>query len=178
MQHQGRGMDILRVLQGRRIPILLEVVEQKTLEIVRVTISAVPSPIVADEIRNGSQGHRGLEPVGMSHDPVRHESAVAAAGHSHSVRVNPIISFEDGIYAGHNVLVIHAAPVVDNPTFELLSVAGRSSRVTKKDGPTPRRIHLELVIPVDSVLSGRPPMHTQNQRIFLPRSPPKWLYQE
>src|SRR5579859_1947038 len=124
MQNQRRRLDVPGVLERRSAPVLVEIVEQKTIEVVLVAVSAIPSPVIADEIGNAAQRDRGLESIGVPENPVGHEAAVTSAGDAEPVLIDPLILLQRRVDAGHDILIVHAAPVVDNAALKLLPVAG------------------------------------------------------
>src|ERR1700739_3325023 len=54
MQNQRRRLDVLGVFERRRVPILIEIVKQETVEVVLMPISAVARSVVTDEIGNAA----------------------------------------------------------------------------------------------------------------------------
>src|ERR1022692_2497630 len=97
MKYQGRRLHVLRIFQRRGVPILVEVVEQKSPEVVLMPVGAVARAIVADEVGDAAQRHGSLEPRGVSQNPVRHVTAIAAAGHAETFGVDPGVLFEGRI---------------------------------------------------------------------------------
>ena len=89
VQDQRRRLDVLHVLQRRRVPVEIVLLEDVAAEVVRVAVGAVARAVVADEVRDAAQRDRRLEARGVADDPVRHVAAVAAAGHAEAVRVDP-----------------------------------------------------------------------------------------
>ena len=166
MQNQRGSLHVLRILQRRCIPVLIEIVEQEPPEILLVPVSAIARAIIADEIRQTPQRDGCLEPVRMSDDPVRHEPAVTAAGNAHPARIDPWILPDGRIHARHHIRVIHHTPVVHDAALELLPVSRRSAWIAEEHRPSFGCIDLKLVIPIDAVLSGRATMNTQYHRIF------------
>src|SRR5690348_11647452 len=86
MKNESRRFDVARILERRSVPVLFEVVEEKTLEVIFVAVRAVARPVVADEIGDGTQRDGGLEAIGVTDDPVGHVAAIAASGDTKIVR--------------------------------------------------------------------------------------------
>src|SRR6266853_3374530 len=80
MQNQRWRFHVPGVLQRRSIPILLEIVEQDALEIFLVTVAAVASSFIADEVGDAAQCDRRLEAGGVTQDPIGQEAPVATSG--------------------------------------------------------------------------------------------------
>src|SRR5271166_5036831 len=178
VEHQSRSLDLARVLERAGVPVLIEVVEERAVEIFFVAVGAVARAVVADEVGDAAQGDGSDEAIGVADDPVGHESAVAAAGDAHAVLVDPGILLERGIDAGHDVLVIHAAPVVLDAALEFLAVAGGSARIAEEDRVAFSGVDLEFVVPIDAVLSGGAAVDAQDHRIFLAGFPVDGFDQE
>ena len=58
--------------------------------------------------------------------------------------IDPRILLERRVHAGHDVLVIHAAPVVHDAALELLPVAGGAARIAEEHRPTLGRRRPEI----------------------------------
>src|ERR1700683_4635240 len=97
MENQGGSFDVARIFQRRCVPVLIEIVEQKSLEVVLVPVCAIARTVVADKIRNAAQRDSGLEAVRVSQNPIGHVAAVAAAGDSQAVPVDPRILLQHRI---------------------------------------------------------------------------------
>src|SRR2546423_298831 len=91
---------------------------------------------------------------------------------------NPRIFLERGLDAVHDVRVVLAAPLALDAALKLLAVAGRAARVAVEDGPPARGVDLELVEPVDAVLTCGAAVDAQNQRVLLPLLPAERLDHE
>src|SRR5471030_256154 len=178
MQNQRRRLDVLGVLQRRRVPVLVELVKQESLEVFLVPVGAVARAVVADEIGDAAQRHRGLESRGVAQNPVGHIAAVTSAGHAQPLGVHPRILFERRIHARHHVLIVHAAPIVRDAPLELLPVAGRSARIAEKNRPPLGRVDLELLIPIHAVLARRPAVNAHHHGILLARLPADRLHEK
>src|ERR1700730_18175007 len=112
MQHQRRRLDVFGVLERRSVPVLVEIVEQESIEVVLVTVGAVARPVIADEVGHAAQRNRRLETIRVSENPVGHEAAVAAAGDAQAIAIDPRILLQRGVDAGHHVLIIHSTAAV------------------------------------------------------------------
>src|SRR5205823_3818874 len=149
------------------IPVKVHPLEDIAAEILAMSVRAIPGAVVADEVRDAAQRDRALEQPGVAHDPVGHESAIAAAGDAEPRGVDPRIAGDRGGHSGHDIDVILAAPLVDDPALELASVTRRAARIREEHRPSLRRVHLELVVPVDAVLAGRAAVDAENHWMFL-----------
>src|ERR1051326_1099362 len=102
--------------------------------------------VEADQVADAGRGNRGLEASGLRYDPVGHESAVAAAGNVEMIAIDVGVGGEYVIDAGHQVLVIAAAPVVDASVGEFLAVAGAAARIDREHGVAASGVELRLWI--------------------------------
>ena len=121
-----------------------------------------------DVVRDAPLRDGGTKPIVVSNDPVRHETAVAAAGHVEALRVDPAET-KRVIDAGHEVFVIFPAPVADARFDEPLTVRVAPTRVREKHRVAAPHEHLELVkegVPVSGV---RPAVDLENERPLLRR---------
>src|SRR5580704_767865 len=166
MENQSWSFYVGGVLERRRAPILIEIVEQKPMEVFLVAVGAVACSVIADEIGDTTKRDRGFEAIGVPHDPVGHVAAVAAAGHAQPVPIDPRILLQHRVHAGHYVLVIHATPIVGDAAFELLTITGGAARIAEEDRVAAGRVNLKFVIPVHAVLSGGPSVNAEDHRIF------------
>src|SRR6266498_2359547 len=132
-----------------------------------MTVSSIARAVVGNEIGKAAQRHRGFEAIGVTDDPIGHKATIAAPGHAHAVLIDPGISLQRGIKTIHYILIILATPLARDTAFKLLTITGRAARVREQDCITFRRIDLELVIPIDAILTRGPAMNAENQRIFL-----------
>ena len=66
MQNQRRRFHVLRVLQRRGVPVLIEIVEQEAFEVVLMAVGAVARAVVTDEVRDAAQRDGGLEASGVA----------------------------------------------------------------------------------------------------------------
>src|SRR5580700_2374115 len=114
----------------------------------------------------------------MAYNPIGHEAAVASAGHAHAIAIDPWILLQRGVDAGHDVLIVHRAPIVDDAAFELVAIPGGTARIAKEDRPTFGGVDLEFVIPIDTVLPGRSAVNAEYHWILLARLPAHRLYEE
>src|SRR5256885_411220 len=127
-----------------------------------MSVGAVAGAFVGDEVRDASERDGGREEIRVAHDPVRHEAAVAAASDTEPRRVDPGVATQHFSDAVHDVDVVLTAPFIHDAALKLSSVAGRPSWIGEEDGPSLRRVYLELVEPVDAVHAGRSAMNTEN----------------
>src|SRR5580698_2120125 len=97
----------------------------------------------------------------MAHNPIRHEAAIAAAGDAHPLRIDPGILLNRRVYPRHDVLVIHATPVIDDSALEFLPIPRRPARIAEEYRPSLRRVDLEFVIPIHAVLTRRSAVNAQ-----------------
>src|ERR1700730_2076590 len=52
IQNQRWCLDVLGVLERRSVPVLVEIIEQESVEVVLVAVGAVARSVVADEVGN------------------------------------------------------------------------------------------------------------------------------
>ena len=50
MKNQSGSFDVARIFQRRCVPVLIEIVEQKSFEIVFVAVGAIARTVIADEV--------------------------------------------------------------------------------------------------------------------------------
>src|SRR6266404_506515 len=178
MQDQRRSLDVLCPLERRTVPIQIKLLEYITAKVAFVSVSPVASPVVADEVHHAPERDRRLEHVRVAYNPVGHVPAVASAGHSQPVAIDPRILLQDRLNAVHHILVVFATPLAYDATLELLAVAGRASRVCEEHRPAARGIHLKLVKPIDAVHSGGSSVNAEDHRVLLSFLPADGLDEE
>src|SRR6266850_2447084 len=178
MQYQGRGLNVFRVFQRRPVPVELEPLKYVSTEIRAVAVSAVPCTVVRNEVGDTTECDRGFEPVRVAHNPIRHVATITAASNSKAVCVDPGITFQCRINAVHDVDIVFPTPLTYYPAFKLLTITGRTSRISKQHCITLRRIDLKLVIPIDAILSRRPTVHAENHWVLSPVLPADRFYEE
>src|SRR5438067_7795832 len=129
-----------------------------------------------DVVADAALRRRGAEAVGVANDPVRHETAVAAAGDVYAPGVDPahLLDVVDG---GHQVLVVLTAPVADARLREPLAVGMTAARIGVEHGVTAPREHLELVEKAVAVRAVRTAVDLEHQRPLLRRLEPARLEQ-
>src|SRR5262245_18769182 len=103
MEDQRGSLHIFDVLQRRLVPVGFEFLEDIAAEIFGVTVGAVTCAVVADKVGDAAQGYGRFEPRGVADDPVRHESAIAAAGDAEPVLIDPRIFCKHRVDAIHDV---------------------------------------------------------------------------
>src|SRR5271154_218596 len=69
MENQRGSLDVARLFQRLCVPVLIEIVEQKSLEVLLVPIGAIARAVIADKIRHAAQRDSGLEAVRVSQNP-------------------------------------------------------------------------------------------------------------
>src|SRR6266566_7743874 len=150
--------ELLAVAPRRRIPHL--VLPEMPADVARAERG--------DVVRDAPLRDGGTKAIVVSNDPVRHETAVAAAGHVEALRVDPAET-KRVIDAGHEVFVIFPAPIADARFDEPLTVRVAPTWVREKHRVAAPREHLELVkegVPVSGV---RPAVDLENERPLLRR---------
>src|SRR6266496_66385 len=167
MQDQSWRLYVPGILHRRAVPVQIEFLKNIATKIRRVAISAIAGAIVRNEVRDAAQRNRGFETIRVAYDPVGHKTAVTSARHPHPFLIDPGIALQGRIDAVHDVDKILAAPFIDDAALELLTVTRGAARVRKENCVTPGRINLELVIPIDPILSGRPSVNAENHWILL-----------
>ena len=85
--------------------------------------------VEADQVGHARRRDRRFEAGRLRDHPVGHVAAVAAARDEEAVAVEVRVSRERVVDAGHQVLVIAAAPIVDAAIGELLAVARAAARI-------------------------------------------------
>src|SRR6266481_7618027 len=116
-----------------------------------MAVGAIAGAVVGNEIGNTAQSDRGFEAIGVTHDPVGHKAAITAAGHAHSIVIDPGVLLQRDVQAIHDVLVIFAAPFAHDTAFEPLPITGLAARIREQDGITFGGVNLELLVPIDAV---------------------------
>src|SRR6266516_3561612 len=104
----------------------------------------VARPEGRDVVADAPLRRRGAEARGVADDPVRHEPAVASAGHIEPLLVDPV-RLQRVIDAGHEVFVISATPIADARGRELLAVRVAPARIRVEDAVAAAGEHLELM---------------------------------
>ncbi len=107
-----------------------------------------------------------FEAVRVPDYPGRHVATVGTTTNSHPQLVNAFMAY-GVVYAGHNVIVIHTSPVVDDGVGEYLPVALAATRVRVEDDITLRCQHLELVEVGVAVCRVRAAVYFQDHRVLL-----------
>ena len=96
-------------------------------------------------VGDGTLGSGGMEPVGMSDDPVCHESAVGAACDTEMFRIDHRVPFQDFIREIHQVLIVHSS--VDSVDIsKICAPPVRSSRIAEEHEISAVCPHLHLMI--------------------------------
>src|SRR5688572_273488 len=119
-----------------------------------------------DVVADAPLRRRGAEARRVADDPVRHEPAVASAGHVQPLLVDPPRR-ERVIDARHQIVVVLAAPIADARGRELLAVGVAAARVRVEDAVPSAGEHLELVEEAVAVRRMRPAVHLEYQRPLL-----------
>src|SRR5215471_3429400 len=129
-----------------------------------VLVGVIPSPLVADEVRNRAQRDRSLEPIRLRQRPVRHKAAVRPARNSDAVLIDPWIAPQNLVEPADDIRVSLAAPFERYSPLKLAAIASRTPRIGEENSPAVARVNLELVIPVNAVHAGRSAMNREDQR--------------
>src|SRR5262245_66277256 len=85
-----------------------------------------------------------LEAPCVADGPARKKSAVAAAEHAETIRIEERIACERLVERRHDVGIVAAAPVANYRLGEGLAVSLAASRVRVADGGAGAGLHLEL----------------------------------
>src|SRR5215472_4928904 len=165
VDHQCGGLDAARVTYRRVLPIQVEVLEEIAAEIAAVTIKTVADSFHADEIGNTRQGRRGLETVGVAHNPVGHETAVAHSEYAQPVPVDPRKFCQRGVYSQHDVLIRLAAPFFVDATLKGFTIAGRSARIGHQHSPTMAGEGGQLMVPLKAPHAVRSSVNHEDHRV-------------
>ena len=126
----------------------------------------VARPERRDVVADAPLRRRGAEARGVADDPVRHESAVASAGHVEALLVDPV-RLEGVVDAGHEILVVFAAPIADAGSRELLPVRVAPARIRVEHGVAAAGEHLELVKEAVAIRRMRAAVDLEDQRPLL-----------
>src|SRR5262249_31687529 len=108
---------------------------------------------------------RRLEAPRVADGPAREKSAVAAAEHAETIRIEERIARERLVERRHYVGIVAAAPVADHRLGEGLAVSLAASRVRVDDGVAGAGVHLELVEEVVPVHRVRAAVDVEQSRI-------------
>src|SRR5437879_2477435 len=104
--------------------------------------------------RNPRTGDGGFETRGLRDDKVRGHASVGPATDAEFLGIGDAL--RDGVvHHSHVVLKILVAPVGKNGFAEFLAVAGRASRIGKKDGVAVGGVELGEVVEGSGVLADR-----------------------
>src|SRR5712691_11454431 len=126
----------------------------------------VARPESRDVVADAPLCRRRAEARGVADDPVRHEPAVAPAGHVEPLLVDPV-RLERVIDTGHEVLVILAAPIADARGRELLAVRVAPAWIRIKDAVAAAGEDLELVEEAIAVGRMRAAVYLEHERPLL-----------
>src|SRR3989442_7155035 len=126
----------------------------------------VARPEGRDVVADAALRRRGAEARGVADDPVRHESAVTSAGHVEALLVDPV-RLERVVDAGHEVLVVFAAPIADARGRELLPVRVAPARIRIEDAVASAGEHLEFMEEAIAIRRMRAAVDLEDQRPLL-----------
>src|SRR5438876_3937125 len=165
VEDEERRLHVREVGERRMRAELLRVAPRR--RITHLVLPEVPADIArperADVVADAPLRDRGLEALGVADDPVGHEPAVAAAGHVEPLRVDPTEA-ERVIDAGHEVLVVLAAPVADAGSDEPIAVGMAPAGVHEEHPVATTGEQLELVEEGVAVRAVRAAMDLENER--------------
>src|SRR5216117_773801 len=126
----------------------------------------VARPERRDVVADAPLRRRGAEARGVPDDPFRHEPAVASTRHVEPLLVDPV-RLERVIDAGHEVLVIFAAPIADARGREPLAVRMAAARIGIEDAVAAAGEHLEFMEEAVAVRRMRAAVDLEDERPFL-----------
>src|SRR5437870_7948758 len=145
MDEEERRRDVLHVPQRRLRQRRLFIVPRIDADLIAPEVGPdVARPPEGPPARDGPVGDRGLEPVGLGDDPIRHESAVRAPGDREPLPVDERVFRGGEVQALHEILVVPFA-VVPSDVGERLRVTVASARIQEEDGIALRREDLEFM---------------------------------
>src|SRR5712692_8084635 len=119
-----------------------------------------------DVVADAPLRRRGAETRGVADDPVRHEPAVASPSDVEPLLVDPAGS-ERMFDAGHEVLVVFAAPVADAGGRELFAVRVAPAWIGVEHSVTAAGEHLEFMEEPVPVRRMRSAVHLEDERPLL-----------
>ena len=163
-----RRLHVLDVGQRRACFKILLVVKRRCFEPSRLKQSKIGCVPPINPTRDVALGHGRGEARGLSHHPVREQSATASAGHAQFVLVD-VPAANHFIHPGHQIFVIVAGIMILNDVAKILAVSRAPARIRIKHHVTFRRHPLKLVIENVTVSDVWAAMDVQDQRIFFAR---------
>ena len=122
--------------------------------------------VVADQVGDPGDGHRGLEFIRLRDEPVGQLAAVAHAFDSHTLAVDPQVTAYRCAHSIQNILPFVSVLIAENGVGELLPVAGGATIVNVQRGPAMRRVDLILEIEYRTILPVRPAMNIDDKRML------------
>jgi hypothetical protein len=168
VQDQDWRGDLLDVGQRRELPVSLDLVARRALELALAEPRAdVAGPVERHEVGEAAHRDRRFEPLGVPDDPVRHVAAVAAASDAQPIGVH-IRPLDHEVGRRHQILVVQVAPAAGNLGAELLAVPLAPPRIGVQHVVPLRGEHLKLVeerVPIERV---RTAVNLQHQRTLAP----------
>ena len=122
--------------------------------------------VVADQVGDPGDGHRGLEFIRLGDEPVGQLAAVAHAFDSHTLAVDPQVTADRCAHSIQNILPFVSVLIAENGVGELLPVAGGATIVNVQRGPAMRRVDLILKIEHRTILPVRPAVNIDDERML------------
>src|SRR5947208_3541741 len=157
MDEEERCRDVLDVPQRRLRQRRLFIVPRIDADLIAPEVGPdVARPPERPPARDGPVGDRGLEPVRLGDDPIRHESAIRAPGDREPLPVDERVLRGGEVQALHEILVVPLA-VMPSDVGEGLRVAVAAPRIQEEDGIALRREDLEFMeVAVPKAVFGPP----------------------
>src|SRR6266567_987764 len=164
---QQRGLHILHVLDGRHVHILIEAFPGRGIQFV---IGEGPAKIAGTKHRSHvahtAIGHRHLETVIMTNEPVGHKAAIAATGDAHTLLVD-VAPLQQSINALHDIDGVFFAPGAAYRVGKIEAVATTAAWVGIEYDVSLRYQHLHLMKETVAVLRIGSTVDLDNQWILL-----------
>src|SRR5262249_16044067 len=123
--YKSRGLCVLDVLQWRYVPVVLEIIVGRPIEVIFAVALDVALGVHRNPIDSACAGGYGLESIGMGKDPVGPVPPGTPSHHTHLVLIDHS-RLDQVIDAGHYVIVTQGEVFTGYFHLELLAVVRRS----------------------------------------------------
>src|SRR5260370_42023943 len=105
-QHQWRA-DLVDISDRRTLFVVGFLFPRSAAEPGGLELGEVGGVPEVAPVGDGSLRHGSFENISMANDPVRQQTAAAAAGDAHPIRIHPSAG-DQVVYSGHQILVVVA----------------------------------------------------------------------
>jgi len=135
----------------------------------KFVVTKIPADI-AGSIHRGQVGNTavsdgGPEAIGMPHEPVCHEAAIAATSDAQTLLID-ITPGDQRVHAGHDVQRVLLAPDPTHGKREFASIAATAARIGVEHHVALARLELHFVEEAIAVVGMRSAVNLQDQGIF------------